>query len=108
MCVHAFARPSSQLPRQVDRLRELSITHVLNMAHRQAYADTPRNRRVFDDAKCVYMGIEAYDTRNYRIDKHFDETNRFIADALNATGEWSVIWALVKAFGFWIKSTVHT
>lgn len=70
--------------REVDRLRELGITHVLNVGGKEAAKVDPQK---YAEAGIVYHMMEAEDEENYPIlQSHLEEARAFIASARKAGG----------------------
>lgn len=73
--------------RDKNRLKIYDVTHVLNMAEGRTCGQVSTSESYYRNHNMRYLGIEAYDTDGYSINKHFDETTRFIDDAIQNRGK---------------------
>lgn len=79
----------------VEKLRKLGITHVLNMAHVLNTVDgtTKLSNELnivvnfFEPHGIQYKGLHAFDFDSFDISKYFDETYTFILQAINSNAK---------------------
>eukprot|EP00027_Filamoeba_sp_ATCC50430_P012674 CAMPEP_0168574242 /NCGR_PEP_ID=MMETSP0413-20121227/18971_1 /TAXON_ID=136452 /ORGANISM="Filamoeba nolandi, Strain NC-AS-23-1" /LENGTH=141 /DNA_ID=CAMNT_0008607561 /DNA_START=23 /DNA_END=444 /DNA_ORIENTATION=+ len=64
----------------VQKLKQLGITHVLNMAHVLNSVDA----KFYEPHGIKYKGLFAIDTDSFDISKYFDETYAYILDAITS------------------------
>jgi hypothetical protein len=73
----------------VDLLRRVGVTHVLNAAVGKdwiRYVDTSREYYHERKLYCEFYGIPAMDIMNYQLHPFFDKSNEFIESALEKNG----------------------
>ncbi|KAM4636810.1 dual specificity phosphatase 29-like isoform 1-T2 [Discoglossus pictus] len=70
--------------RNKELLRELGITHILNVAH--GTLDVNTGPEFYQDVHIMYYGIAAYDELNFDLGSFFEQGAHFIKQGLDTPG----------------------
>lgn len=77
----------SELAKDKESLKNLGITHILNAAQGKKFNQIDTDEKYYSDIGVAFLGVEAVDFPNYKINKHFTTAANFISQCLDSEGE---------------------
>jgi hypothetical protein len=65
------------------KLKKLGFTHVLNAAEGRKFGQINTSATYYEETGIKYLGFSIIDNPAYKIGIHFEETIKFLEEALN-------------------------
>ncbi|KAA0705597.1 Dual specificity protein phosphatase 3 [Triplophysa tibetana] len=93
---HTGSGKLRSVARDVTRLKQLGVTHILNAADGESDMHVKTGTEFYSGSGIIYRGVPAIDDDDFDLSKYFEEASGFIKSALSAEGEKGKVYVHCK------------